>query len=59
MERKPRLIKDAFPGINGKVDAVFQHENFLYFFHRRKQFEFDFDKKRVTRLLKTNFWFPC
>uniref|UniRef100_A0A8C3BHQ7 Collagenase 3 n=1 Tax=Cairina moschata TaxID=8855 RepID=A0A8C3BHQ7_CAIMO len=59
MDRRPRLIKDAFPGINGKVDAVFQHENFLYFFRRRKQFEFDFDKKRVTHLLKTNFWFPC
>ncbi|NWS55742.1 MMP3 protein, partial [Chunga burmeisteri] len=59
MDRKPILIKDAFPGINGKIDAVFQHENFLYFFCGRKQFEFDPDKKRVTRLLKTNFWFPC
>lgn len=27
MDRKPRLIKDAFPGINAKVDAVFQHES--------------------------------
>ncbi|NXK46275.1 MMP3 protein, partial [Chauna torquata] len=59
MDRKPRQIKDTFPGINEKVDAVFQHENFLYFFHGRKQFEFDPNKKRVTRLLKTNFWFPC
>ncbi|KAM9246916.1 stromelysin-1-like [Leptosomus discolor] len=59
MDRKPMLIRDTFPGINGKVDAVFQHENFLYFFCRRKQFEFDPDKKRVTRLLKTNFWFTC
>lgn len=33
--------------------------DFFYFFHGRKQFEFDPDKKRVTRLLKTNFWFPC
>ncbi|XP_051479004.1 stromelysin-1-like [Apus apus] len=59
MDRKPILIRDVFPGINGKIDAVFQHENFLYFFCGRKQFEFDPDKKRVTRLLKTNFWFPC
>ncbi|OXB72007.1 UNVERIFIED_CONTAM: hypothetical protein H355_002521, partial [Colinus virginianus] len=59
MDRKPRLIKDAFAGINGKVDAVFQHENFLYFFQGRKQSEFDPDKKRVIRLLKTNYWFPC
>ncbi|XP_072194999.1 stromelysin-1-like [Excalfactoria chinensis] len=59
MDRKPRLIKDAFPGINAKVDAVFQHENCLYFFQGRKQFEFDPDKKRVTRLLTTDSWFPC
>lgn len=33
--------------------------DFLYFFSGRKQFEFDLDKKRVARFLKTNFWFPC
>ncbi|NXU57198.1 MMP3 protein, partial [Turnix velox] len=59
MDRKPMLIRDAFPGINGKIDAVFQHENYFYFFHGTKQFEFDPAKKRVTRHLKTNFWFPC
>ncbi|NWW77159.1 MMP3 protein, partial [Climacteris rufus] len=59
MDRKSILVRDVFPGINGKIDAVFQHENFLYFFCGTKQFEFDLDKKRVTRLLKTNFWFPC
>ncbi|KAM4788409.1 stromelysin-1-like isoform 1-T1 [Cyanocitta cristata] len=59
MDRKPLLIRDIFPGINGKIDAVFQYESFLYFFSGRKQFEFDLDKKRVARFLKTNFWFPC
>uniref|UniRef100_A0A8C3JXA9 Collagenase 3 n=1 Tax=Calidris pygmaea TaxID=425635 RepID=A0A8C3JXA9_9CHAR len=59
MDRKPMLVRDAFPGINGKINAVFQHKNFLYYFHGRKQFEFDLDKKRVTCLLKTNFWFQC
>ncbi|NWX83811.1 MMP3 protein, partial [Nothoprocta pentlandii] len=59
MDRKPRHIREAFPGINEKIDAVFQHKNFFYFFHGRKQFEFDPSKKRVTRLLKTTFWFPC
>ncbi|NXA50536.1 MMP3 protein, partial [Nothocercus julius] len=59
MDRKPRQIREAFPGINGKIDAVFQHKNFFYFFRGRKQFEFDPGKKRVTRLLKTSFWFPC
>ncbi|XP_071427492.1 stromelysin-1-like isoform X2 [Pithys albifrons albifrons] len=57
--RKSSLIRDIFPGINGKIDAVFQHENFLYFFCGRKQLEFDLDKERVTRFLKTNSWFPC
>ncbi|NXT80239.1 MMP3 protein, partial [Zapornia atra] len=59
MDRKPMLIRNAFPGINGKIDAAFQHKNFFYFFCGRKQFEFDPDKKRVTRLLNTSFWFPC
>ncbi|XP_009895073.2 stromelysin-1 [Dryobates pubescens] len=59
MHRKPKLIRDVFPGINGKINAVFQHENFLYFFIGKRQFEFDPEKKRVTRLLKTSFWFPC
>ncbi|XP_074429070.1 stromelysin-1-like [Larus michahellis] len=59
MDRKPMLIRDAFPGIKGKIDVVFQHDNDFYFFHGRKQFEFNPDKKRVTRLLKTNFWFLC
>ncbi|XP_035753061.1 stromelysin-1-like [Egretta garzetta] len=27
MDRFPMLIRDAFPGINGKIDAVFQHES--------------------------------
>ncbi|NXC15726.1 MMP3 protein, partial [Corythaeola cristata] len=27
MDRKPVLIRDAFPGINGKIDAAFQHES--------------------------------
>ncbi|NWV43167.1 MMP3 protein, partial [Grantiella picta] len=59
MDRKSLLIRDAFPGINGKIDAVFQHERFLYFFSGRKQFEFDLEKRRVTRILQTNFWLPC
>ncbi|NWQ69202.1 MMP3 protein, partial [Neopipo cinnamomea] len=60
IDRKSLLIRDAFPGINGKIDAVFQHEvNFLYFFCGRKLFEFDIDKKRVTLFLKTGFWFLC
>ncbi|XP_014821255.1 PREDICTED: LOW QUALITY PROTEIN: stromelysin-1-like [Calidris pugnax] len=59
MDRNPMLVRDAFPGINGRINAVFQHKSFPYYLHGRKQFEFDLGKKRVTRLLKTNFWFRC
>lgn len=27
VDKKPRLIKDAFPGINANIDAVFQYES--------------------------------
>uniref|UniRef100_A0A8C3XTT0 Collagenase 3 n=1 Tax=Chelydra serpentina TaxID=8475 RepID=A0A8C3XTT0_CHESE len=59
MDKKPKLIKDGFPGIKGKIDAVFQHKRFFYFFRGSRQFEFDPIAKKVTRVLKTNFWFPC
>ncbi|XP_067423224.1 stromelysin-1-like [Emydura macquarii macquarii] len=59
MDRKPKLINHEFPGINGKIDAVFQHNRFFYFFRGSRQFEFDSVAKKVTRVLKTNFWFPC
>ncbi|XP_006278542.1 stromelysin-1 [Alligator mississippiensis] len=59
MDKKPKLIKNEFPGINGKVDAAFQNKNYYYFFHGKKQFEFDPNAKKVTRVLKTNFWFSC
>uniref|UniRef100_A0A8C4WC27 Peptidase metallopeptidase domain-containing protein n=1 Tax=Gopherus evgoodei TaxID=1825980 RepID=A0A8C4WC27_9SAUR len=32
---------------------------FFYFFRGSRQFEFDPIAKKVTRVLKTNFWFPC
>uniref|UniRef100_A0A7M4FAZ2 Stromelysin-1-like n=1 Tax=Crocodylus porosus TaxID=8502 RepID=A0A7M4FAZ2_CROPO len=59
MDKKPKLIKNEFPGINGKVDAAFQNKNYYYFFHGKKQFEFDPNAQKVTRVLKTNFWFSC
>uniref|UniRef100_A0A493U484 Collagenase 3 n=1 Tax=Anas platyrhynchos platyrhynchos TaxID=8840 RepID=A0A493U484_ANAPP len=34
MDRRPRLIKDAFPGMNGKVDAVFQHKSESFFLNK-------------------------
>ncbi|KGL80217.1 Matrix metalloproteinase-27, partial [Tinamus guttatus] len=55
----PRRTVDDFPGINQKVDAVFQHKGFFYFFHGSKQQEFDPNAKKVIREIKSNSWFKC
>ncbi|XP_007944197.1 stromelysin-1 [Orycteropus afer afer] len=55
----PRQIADDFPGVDPKVDAVFEAFGFFYFFHGSSQFEFDPNAKRVTRILKSNSWFNC
>uniref|UniRef100_A0A670YEE4 Collagenase 3 n=1 Tax=Pseudonaja textilis TaxID=8673 RepID=A0A670YEE4_PSETE len=59
MKRKPQRIQDGFPGISGKIDAVFHYNDVLYFLKRRNQYEFDPNTKRVTRILKADSWFSC
>ncbi|XP_043360133.1 stromelysin-1-like [Dermochelys coriacea] len=59
MDKKPKLIKDEFPGINGKIDAVFQYKRYIYFFQGRRQFQFDPNIKRVVSVMKSNSWFNC
>ncbi|XP_074837856.1 stromelysin-1-like [Carettochelys insculpta] len=59
LDRKPKLIRDGFPGINGKIDAVFQNKKFFYFLRGSRQFEFDSIANKVTRVLRSNFWLPC
>ncbi|KAK9402467.1 stromelysin-1-like [Crotalus adamanteus] len=59
MNRKPQRIQDGFPGITGKVDAVFHYNDVLYFFKGTHQYEFDPNTRRVTRILKANSWFSC
>nr|XP_020667506.1 matrix metalloproteinase-27-like isoform X1 [Pogona vitticeps] len=55
----PRNIKNDFPAIGQKVDAVFQHNGLFYFFQGSKQWEFDPNTKRVIRAMKSNSWFNC
>ncbi|PKU41796.1 matrix metalloproteinase-27-like [Limosa lapponica baueri] len=55
----PRQTANDFPGINQKVDAVFQQKGFFYFFHGSKQWEFDPTAKKVIREIKSNSWFNC
>ncbi|XP_070607766.1 stromelysin-1-like isoform X2 [Erythrolamprus reginae] len=59
MNRKPQRIQDGFPGISGKIDAVFHYNDVLHFFKGRNQYEFDPKTRRVTRILKANSWFSC
>ncbi|XP_043854071.1 stromelysin-1-like [Dromiciops gliroides] len=55
----PRQIATDFPGIDQKVDAVFESFGFFYFFSGSSQFEFDPNAKVVTRALKSNSWLNC
>ncbi|XP_020667501.3 stromelysin-1 [Pogona vitticeps] len=59
LERKPKNIKDGFPGIEGKVDAAFQHNGLLYFFRGTNQYEFDPNTRQVTRVRRANSWLSC
>ncbi|XP_055971014.1 interstitial collagenase [Sorex fumeus] len=55
----PKMIQDDFPGIGGKVDAVFNRKGFFYFFHGTRQYKFDPKTKRILSLQKSNSWFNC
>ncbi|XP_006887411.1 PREDICTED: stromelysin-2-like [Elephantulus edwardii] len=55
----PRLITEDFPGIEPKIDAVFETFGFFYFFSGSSQFEFDPNSKMVTKKLKSNSWLNC
>ncbi|XP_036758669.2 stromelysin-1-like [Manis pentadactyla] len=55
----PKETADDFPGIDTKVDAVFETFGFFYFFSGSSQLEFDPNAKKVTHVLKSNSWFNC
>ncbi|XP_040590704.1 stromelysin-1 isoform X1 [Mesocricetus auratus] len=55
----PREIAVDFPGVDSKVDAVFEAFGFFYFFSGSSQLEFDPNAKKVTHVLQSNSWFNC
>ncbi|KAL2806994.1 stromelysin-1 preproprotein [Daubentonia madagascariensis] len=55
----PKQIAEDFPGVDSKVDAVFEAFGFFYFFNGSSQLEFDPNAKKVTHILKSNSWFNC
>ncbi|XP_067145731.1 interstitial collagenase-like [Apteryx mantelli] len=54
----PRKIVSDFGKI-GRVDAAFQKDGYVYFFHGTTQFQFDPRVKRIVRKMKSNSWFDC
>ncbi|NXE51503.1 MMP1 collagenase, partial [Casuarius casuarius] len=54
----PRKIVSDFGKI-GRVDAAFQKDGYVYFFHGTTQFQFDPRAKRIVRKMKSNSWFDC
>uniref|UniRef100_K7DE67 Stromelysin-1 n=1 Tax=Pan troglodytes TaxID=9598 RepID=K7DE67_PANTR len=55
----PKRIAEDFPGIDSKIDAVFEEFGFFYFFTGSSQLEFDPNAKKVTHTLKSNSWLNC
>ncbi|XP_068935770.1 stromelysin-1-like [Petaurus breviceps papuanus] len=55
----PRQIATDFPGVDQRIDAVFESFGFFYFFSGSSQIEFDPNANVVTRTLKSNSWFNC
>ncbi|XP_028619154.1 interstitial collagenase A-like [Grammomys surdaster] len=55
----PRLIAEDFPGINDKVDDVFQKEDNFYFFHQSIQHRFNLQTRRIDDSGDSSTWFNC
>uniref|UniRef100_A0A8B9R0W3 interstitial collagenase n=1 Tax=Anas platyrhynchos TaxID=8839 RepID=A0A8B9R0W3_ANAPL len=54
----PRKIVHDFGKI-GRVDAAFQTDGYVYFFHGTTQFQFDPRSKRIVSQRKSISWFNC
>ncbi|XP_008054157.1 neutrophil collagenase [Carlito syrichta] len=55
----PKSTLSIFPGIESKVDAVFQQNYFFFFFSGPRFYAFDLQAHRVTRVDRSNRWLNC
>uniref|UniRef100_A0A2K6EH01 Matrix metallopeptidase 8 n=2 Tax=Propithecus coquereli TaxID=379532 RepID=A0A2K6EH01_PROCO len=55
----PQSISSAFPGIQSRVDAVFQQDDFFLFFHGPRYYAFNLSTRRITRIDRSNKWLNC
>ncbi|XP_066103789.1 neutrophil collagenase [Saccopteryx bilineata] len=55
----PQSIASTFPGIESRVDAVFQRDNFFIFFSGPRYYAFSLNGHRVTRVDRSILWLNC
>ncbi|CAK6448835.1 unnamed protein product [Pipistrellus nathusii] len=55
----PKSIASTFQGIDSRVDAVFQQNNFFLFFSGPRYYAFDLNGHRVTRVDRSIRWLNC
>ncbi|KAL4647239.1 collagenase 3-like [Arapaima gigas] len=55
----PRSIEDDFPGIGDEVDAATYHYGYLHFFSENVHFEYNYNARKVTRILRPSSMFNC
>ncbi|XP_037007784.2 neutrophil collagenase [Artibeus jamaicensis] len=55
----PKSIASTFQGIENRVDAVFQQNNFFLFFSGPRYYAFDLNGHRVTRVDRSIRWLNC
>ncbi|XP_078512099.1 matrix metalloproteinase-20-like [Lissotriton helveticus] len=58
-ENYPKNITDVFPGIRGKLDAVFELRGFLHFIIGSHSLKFDRKTQSVTEVLEAKTWLGC
>ncbi|KAM8853170.1 collagenase 3-like isoform 2-T2 [Synchiropus picturatus] len=55
----PRSIEKDFPGMEDEVDAAVYHYGYLYFFNDHLQYEYSYNSRKVTRILRANSMLNC
>ncbi|XP_039072486.1 neutrophil collagenase [Hyaena hyaena] len=55
----PKNTADVFPGIESRVDAVFQKNHFFFFFSGPRYYAFDLSAYRIIRVERSNRWLNC
>ncbi|KAM9348037.1 matrix metallopeptidase 30 [Symphorus nematophorus] len=55
----PKFIHRGLPGIGYRVDAAFENRGYLYFTYGARQTEYNYQRRRQTRVLSNYRWMDC